>query len=304
MEDKVKPLNMLGLLALAALMAMAFVGAGTAMAESTALCSEDLGEGEGEICPEESIITHVHETTGAGAPAILKTNVITVKCDVLFLGELSGHFTYTNCNGGCEVKEVSSSASIELLRLGHELADVGYEVEWNVQCGLFIDCTYSGEGLEGHALGPLLASTKNGQIRIEEQAVKKVSGSFCPKTAELSILTSPLSATYIEAEAGEEADEHMVCIFVGTNRGHYLKATPGKTTECEGTPHGGLVGSYELAVALTAEPNKMVCALVGANNGLWLARRWWPFRAKCKNLDKNQANEVLRVGEYELGTTS
>src|SRR5436190_2230106 len=107
---------MLGLVALAALMAMAFVGASSAMAENTTLCSND----SEESCTE---ITHVHETTLAGEAnqATLLSSVINVKCDVLFLGDtlgpgepllIHGHFTYSNCNNSCVVTEESADSLI------------------------------------------------------------------------------------------------------------------------------------------------------------------------------------------------
>ena len=52
------PIKMFGLAALAALMAMAFVGVNSAMGEETALCKADENP-----CAAENIITHVHETT-------------------------------------------------------------------------------------------------------------------------------------------------------------------------------------------------------------------------------------------------
>ncbi len=58
-----KLIKMFGLAVLAALMAMAFVGTGSAMAESTSLCTED--PGEGKACPEGKSLTHLHETTAA-----------------------------------------------------------------------------------------------------------------------------------------------------------------------------------------------------------------------------------------------
>jgi hypothetical protein len=79
---------------------------------------------------------------------------------------------------------------------------VTYVFEIHVVCSGFIDCTYKGEGLVAHDLGPLLvtssATTPNGEVRLEGQSTTKVAGGFlCPKTATLSMLTTPLVATYI-----------------------------------------------------------------------------------------------------------
>jgi hypothetical protein len=218
----VKPIKMLGLAALAALMAMAFVGASSAMAESTGLCKEDAVLFSGEVCPEAQRIIHVHERNLPGNPGLLLSSVVNFLCEVvLFLGdvisatnlgnplEISGHFSYSGCmtEGGtaCTISEVSAHAILKVLKLGHELADVTYVLEINLHCGFFINCTYDGEGLTGHALGPLLSSETNGEVRIEEQVTHRVSG-VCPETAKLDLLITPhLSSTDISlAEAMNE----------------------------------------------------------------------------------------------------
>src|SRR5436190_6692057 len=163
---------MFGLAALAALMAMAFVGASSAMATTTALCSND----SASACTE---ITHVHETTLAGEAnqATLLSSVINVKCDVLFLGDtlmtegpllIHGHFTYTNCNNSCVVTEESTDALIEVARTAHETASITGEGEVRVHCGFFINCVYNGEGLAGVAKGKLLSSETNGESSTTE----------------------------------------------------------------------------------------------------------------------------------------
>jgi hypothetical protein len=187
---------MFGLAALAALMAMASVGISSAMAESTTLCS-----GDGSGCG----LTHVHETTLTGAKAEILTSVVTVKCDVLLLGdtiaslgsplEIEGNFTYTNC-GNCTVTEENGPARVVLLRLGHETAHVGLIFLIHVDCpGL--NCRYKGELLLGTAKGPLLSTETNGSVTLLQQTMAKEGGLFCPSTANLDITTTPLSATYI-----------------------------------------------------------------------------------------------------------
>ena len=198
-----KPIKMLGLLA--ALMAMALVGASSAMAGSTSLCKADEG-----TCSAGNQISHVHETSVTKATLL---GAVEVKCDVLFLGDtvggtlnsllaISGKFTYTNCvreNGkACEVNETSASSSISALRTGSELSTVTGNGEVNVHCGIFINCTYDGENLSGHGLGALTSTATNGEVRLEKQETHRVSG-FCPETAELDILTTPLEKTYISA---------------------------------------------------------------------------------------------------------
>jgi hypothetical protein len=111
-RKQVKPIKMFGLATLAALMAMAFVGAGSAMAEETQLCKVDPGTGAKEACPNGEATTAVHEVSVTKAKLV--TSILTVECDVLLeslsVGALArpqivlGHFTFTNC-GSCEVSE-------------------------------------------------------------------------------------------------------------------------------------------------------------------------------------------------------
>jgi hypothetical protein len=194
----VKSIKMFGLAALAALMAMAFVGASSAMATTTSLCTGDTS-GCG--------VTHVHEES-VGKAKLLSS--ITVECNVLFLGDalsgsgsplvIHGKFTYTNC-GSCVVKEESASAKIEILKEGHETAKVTGEGLVHVECSGFIDCSYNGVGLKGTAKGPLLSTQKNGEVTISGQTTNKETGGFlCPATSKLDITTTPLTATYFEGQ--------------------------------------------------------------------------------------------------------
>ena len=200
-----KPIKMLGLAALAALMAMAFVGASSAAAEDTALCvlHHEIREG----CTG---IEHVHETTLTGKKAVLKTSLVTVECDVLFLGDgligasglpsgapliIHGTFTYTNC-GGCTAVEENGPAEIKVLKEGHETSKVTGEGLVHVTCS-GLNCRYNGTGLVGTGKGSLLSAETNGEVSLVKQSVPKESGIFCPSTSELTITTTPLLKTDI-----------------------------------------------------------------------------------------------------------
>jgi hypothetical protein len=204
----VKPIKMLGLAALAALMAMALVGATSAMAENTQLCKNDETP-----CLAGNVVSHVHEETLTGAPATLLSSLGNVLCTALFLGDslglgapliIHGHFTYSSCvrdkpAGGtenCTVSETSTDSLINVLRLSHESADVTGTGKVNVHCGLFINCTYNGSGLTGTATGPLLSTFENGNVSISGQTTTKESG-LCPETGLLDINTMPLEKVYI-----------------------------------------------------------------------------------------------------------
>lgn len=186
-----KPLKMFGLAVLGALTAMAFTGASSAMAESTALCNED-----STTCAGGHLVTHVHEVTLTGKKAKLLNSLMTVECDVSFLGDtvkelgaplvIEGNFTYTNC-GSCEVEEIGGPSIVNVLRTGHETASVTGEGEVHVKCSA-INCYYNGEELLGTAKGPLLSTETSGEVSIAGQATNKVKGTFCPSTAFLDIV--------------------------------------------------------------------------------------------------------------------
>ncbi len=197
---------MFGLAVMASLMAMAFVGAGSAMAtDPTALCNVMPGTGNHEVCPSGHLVTHVHEETLSGTLATLLSSIFDVHCDVLFLGDtlgnlssppnpliIHGTFTYFNCDNNCVVTEENGPAEIKVLKEGHELATVTGEGLQHLVCGFFINCRYNGVGLEGHGLGPLLTSETNGDVSIVEQEVNKEGSGICPKVGELDILLTPL----------------------------------------------------------------------------------------------------------------
>jgi len=191
---------MIGLAALTALMAMAFVGASSAMAESTALCTADESP-----CASANQVSHVHETSVGKAK--LLSSVGTTECNVLFLGDISttlasplvisGSFTYTNCELGgssCTATEESAPSEIKVLKEGHETAKVTGEGLVHLVCSGFIDCSYNGTGLVGTGKGTLLSTQANGEVTLSEQSTTKETGGFlCPKTAKLDITTTSLT---------------------------------------------------------------------------------------------------------------
>jgi hypothetical protein len=220
-----KSIKMLGFTALTALMAMALLGASPAMAEYTTLCSVDEGEGAHEVCPANRQFFNVHEATLAGTPAILLAGTIgNILCNELFAGEARlnannepitlarpliflGHFTYSSCvrdkpGGGtenCTVTETSAEAKAELLKEGAELAKVTGAWKVNFHCGIFINCTYDAENLEGTALGALLNPyEENGGLIFNESVLHKLAGGICPTEAKLDLTTQWLVKVWIE----------------------------------------------------------------------------------------------------------
>lgn len=195
-----KPIKMLGFAVMVALMAMAFGGTASAMAESTALCSVDEEE-----CAEGNRILHVHLSTKTGIKVRLLSSSLNVECNLLFLAELlsiipfvvSGNFSFSSCNNNCTVTEENGPAKLQFLKEGHETAKVTGEGLVHLNCAGFINCRYNGVGLKGTATGPLLSTEENGEISLQEQTVNKESGSLCPSTAKLDLTTTGLTKTYI-----------------------------------------------------------------------------------------------------------
>jgi len=222
----VKPIKVLATTLLATLTAASLVGASSAMAEGTALCTHN------EVpCEVSNTVSHIHETSPEKAK--LLTTLFTVECDVLLLGDGSivlsssgpvvfeDGFTYTNCGGGgggCTATEENGPAEIKILKEGFETAKVTGESLIHVVCGSSFNCSYNGSGLVGTAKGPFLAKridiveeeiegkkvkkeiylTENGEVLFSMQAFAKEAGGFlCPKTFSLDIVTTPLAPIYI-----------------------------------------------------------------------------------------------------------
>jgi hypothetical protein len=209
-----KSIRMFVLAALAACMAIAVAGAGSAMAENTQLCRQDMAAFNQNneyastlACPASEVVNTVHALSVGKVRLLGEREVILGECNVLFqstsvggLGApqiIEGHFTYSNC-GTCSVAEIGGLAIIEVLRQGHERARVTGEAEISVNCA-GVTCVFNGEGLLGIAKGPLLsnAARPNGEVYIESQVLNEVEGAFCPALAALDILITPLTATYL-----------------------------------------------------------------------------------------------------------
>jgi hypothetical protein len=208
---------MFGLAAIAAVAAMAFVGASSAMAENTSLCKEDVALGT--ACPSGKLALHVHFETqklsgGVLVPAKNKllNPILTVECVGLFLGDVTnatllgaplsilGNLTYGSCTAGCTVTETSTDGVIQALRelvagALSELAKVtgtGFKVL--VNCGLsLLHCVYDGQGLVGDGLGALAAG-HTGSVKFTEAPVHAVEGVLCPSEAKLDANFLPLES--------------------------------------------------------------------------------------------------------------
>lgn len=206
-----KSIKVFSVIALTTLTVMAFAGASTAMAESTALCTTDENP-----CEAIHRMESVHEVSVGKAKLL---TVINVECNVLFLGKVEsannlgsplaiiGNFTYTNC-GGCEVEEENGPTEIKVLRESHETASVTGEGLVHVNCPGLINCSYNGVGLKATAKGPLLATQENGEVIISEQTTNKETGGFlCPKKAKLDITMTPAAGETLIVGCEEIVDQ-------------------------------------------------------------------------------------------------
>jgi hypothetical protein len=286
-----KPIRIFGLAALAALMAMAFVGASSALAESTSLCDTDPGTGATEACPSGHLVTSVHETSVGKAK--LLTSFGPVECNALFSGTIattlakplviSGNFTYSNCTLGgssCTATEENGPAEIKVLKEGHETASVTGEGLVHVICGKAIDCSYTGAGLKATAKGPLLASQENGEVSLSEQVTSKEAGGFlCPKSAKLDITMTPLSATYItgaestslcDTDPGTGATEacpsgHLVTSVHETSVGKAKLLTSFGPVECNALFSGTIATTLAKPLVISGNFTYSNCTLGGSS---------------------------------------
>jgi hypothetical protein len=201
----VKLIKTTPLVALAALMATALIGASSASAGNTQLCTVDENP-----CGSGHAVTHIHDETLEGSLAVILNSLGNVKTEALFLSlsvgslgspqDITGHFTFSHSTRkkligeeNCTVSEIAGTATLfRVLRTGNETASVIGEFEMRVVCGSIIDCTYDGQGLEGTAKGALSSTEPNGEIVLSKQVMHKVSGSLCPESAELDFLDTPL----------------------------------------------------------------------------------------------------------------
>ncbi len=207
----------LGLAAVAALTAMALMGATSASAETTQLCKK--------VAPNPcEAVTEAHflsvnlppgDVTKDGK-VILLNDIALAECEVLLkMTNPTGtnpvtfntvSLVYTNCNNGCKVT-VIAVGTISFLKLGvsTELGDVtGTGFVINVNC-LFgaLNCDYDFTNLVGHFLGAsTFGATTNGKGHITYTKAllnpkEKLGGiSSCPK-AELDALFQSLTPIYI-----------------------------------------------------------------------------------------------------------
>jgi hypothetical protein len=293
--NQMRFIKLVGLAAIAMLMAVASIGTTSAMAEDTALCAKDQTP-----CELKNLVTHVHEVTLPGSTARFLSNLGDIKCDVLYLGDVTetgapltieGNFTYTNCyfNGkeACTVTELNGPAEIEVLKEGQEKAEVTDKFEVEVQCGFFIECVFSSAGLSGTSKGPLSSSEDNGEVSFVSQEISVEDSFFCPETTELDITTTPLSATSL---IGGSLRLRRICLENTISGGGPLG------NNCTSYDANGnfTLGMVEVDIAV----NEMACAWVLFPVGFYLDMKAGTGGKECDQTTKHTSRDTI----YELGT--
>jgi len=192
----------LGLAAMAAMVAMAFVGATSAMAEPE--------HPEIVICKKLELIceksnqapnpTEIHAETLTGNPPKLLSTIGTIECEhslaiLTLLNKLAklieGHLLALNFTGNCHLG--GTSCKVEVTKLGglsftpdleklkaivHPISLEGKVTEASVKCGFLINCTYKADEKETELLAE---SDEAGHLLLLSEA-KLVRGSgFCPE---------------------------------------------------------------------------------------------------------------------------
>ena len=217
---KVRLMKMFGLAALAAVAAMAFVGASSASAEfNTTLCKEL----KGLVCPEklqwkEGETIHLVQVE----PGKLLNSIATVLC-LTVLGNLKvlgaslanaptpllvdGSFTYKECgtnstHTNCKEVNETEEGLFHILKTGeHEGIGTGLNGKAHVHCEkvlgfITIDCEYAAEGLK-----PELSGLEPPHVTLEKQPVKLIEGGgLCPEESKIDALLTPLVDTMGEEE--------------------------------------------------------------------------------------------------------
>jgi hypothetical protein len=181
--------------------AIALLGAPSAMAESTVLCSNN--EGGAQTCAAGNQVGTVHYVGTVQA----LTSLGNVACTALFSGtagvlasplDLHGNFSYSGCTTGCILREGSGSALLKLLKTNAtEGTLTGENFVLEIECTLSINCSYSFGTASGRVTSANLPTTA-GQMLMTEQALTKTIGFLCPSTAKLDMSLTSLTDVYVK----------------------------------------------------------------------------------------------------------
>jgi hypothetical protein len=215
-----KLIKMLGLAAMAAMVAMAFVGVSSASAEkSVVLCEEPELSCENPWPHPTTIVGH------AKTPKLL-SSIGTVECDLslvvltllnLLKELIEGHILKLSFTGNCHLGStkctvtVLETGGVSILHGANPLEWDGVAIplhlleplslmntEANVKCGFFINCTYIG----GEETKVTSTNNEAGEVTlVAEKAELKKSKGICPSVSEWDAKYTAVE--YEELENGE-----------------------------------------------------------------------------------------------------
>ncbi|HEX6753337.1 MAG TPA: hypothetical protein VF093_07115 [Solirubrobacterales bacterium] len=207
--------KMLGLAALTALVAMAFVGASSATATgTTALC-----KGNEKVCSEGNLVETFHLLNKEGTALNLLSEFVNALCLGLLANTKSLHvgipqkinsetITFTGCgtsaaHNNCTI-EFKKVPTFTLLKTAENLGLLtAANGELLFKCTVLgitkIDCTYDTSGLEFGVEGALhQTGTGHGMVTAASVPLAKGSGAKCPeKPSTLEFLLEPLEHAYV-----------------------------------------------------------------------------------------------------------
>ena len=182
-------IKMLGLAVVAAIASMAFLGASSASAnQSTTLCKiNQLPCASGNQWPKGTKLAG----TSVGT-ALLLSSLVTVHCNGTASGEitsaalanpLSGTLvpSFTGCktSGGTNCTVTTSSGTLLLLKTGPNVGVATvHNVLARVQCGVFIDCSYTSKGVQLQAKS--LSGATPARLHANGVELENEGGFLCP----------------------------------------------------------------------------------------------------------------------------
>jgi hypothetical protein len=205
--------KVLGLAAVAAMAAMAFIGTGSASAlpDEVVLCSTLITNQATELCPNANVLPQGTEILGLASKPTLKSSFTTVECEdststakITSPGGMSEHLAYEitalefgvlptpKLGAGCTgCKQIHTTPPYSGTILMNTSTDYDATVKGSAtlkECGPFsnVECKYENSGLEllidpdatKHPLG-----TVKGDLLLIEDTLKKIGGGFlCSST--------------------------------------------------------------------------------------------------------------------------
>lgn len=190
-------IKMFGLTAIAAVAAMAFIGASSASATSTALCTSDASL----VCAAGNVYTgHIE---GLAVNPELLSSITNVTCEhSVILGNALGlvtggsqvtHLELIDFTGNCKTSSGTActvtTTALGLVDLLKTAPNLGTATSLNskvkVVCGFFINCTFGGTP-ELHVVGstlPLNTTSSLGALTANKASLSR-EGGICPSTSE------------------------------------------------------------------------------------------------------------------------